>query len=189
MTRPHHLAFLLAALTTLHGCARPQRTIVITVGGLGFSQMYDLRTTIAKEVPDAKVVSAGAWDAYKADILTLATDPPRERIILIGHSFGCEAIARAAAELPRVDLAIFIDPAWSDFQLARTIDRYLWYTRSRFDLTRQARIVGATGPRQIDGGHNDLPHSPALIAQVVAEIRRIAREPADKPNRRNLATR
>jgi pimeloyl-ACP methyl ester carboxylesterase len=167
------LAFLSALLC---GCAKPQRTLVVTVGGLGFSQMHELRMAVEKQCPDAKVVSAGAWDAYKTDITKIATAKPRQHIILIGHSFGCEAIDRAAAELPKVDLAVFIDPAWSDFSLAATIQHYLWFKRSSIGIEREARIVGASGPRQIAGGHNDIPHSPELIAQVVAEIQRIDRD-------------
>src|SRR5437762_5104 len=95
--------FLLAALAS---CAHPEPTLVVTVGGLGFSQMGDLRQAIAKSCPQATVISAGMWDAYKTDIKALATAKPHLHIILVGHSFGCEAIAQAAAQMPRVDLAI-----------------------------------------------------------------------------------
>jgi pimeloyl-ACP methyl ester carboxylesterase len=153
--------------------------------------MHDLRNAVERECPEAKVVSAGAWDAYKTDIRKIATEKPREHIVLIGHSFGCEAISGAAAELPKVDLAVFIDPAWSDFPLAPTIDHYLWYKRTKFDITRQARIMGASGARPIPGGHNDLPHSPELIAQVVAEVQRVSRQVPDRERRqpRELAGR
>jgi pimeloyl-ACP methyl ester carboxylesterase len=177
--RAVRVLLLLVFIAGLWGCARPERTLVITVGGLGFSQMHDLRKAVERQCPDAKVVSAGAWDAYKADIHKIAAKKPRDHIVLIGHSFGCEAISDAAAELPKVDLAVFIDPAWSDFPLAPTIERYLWYKRTKFDITRQARIVGASGARPIPGGHNDLPHSPELIAQVVAEVQRLSTQPPE----------
>jgi hypothetical protein len=124
------------------------------------------------------------WDAYNADLKKIATDKPRDHIVFIGHSFGCRAIDDAADELPRVDLAVFIDPAWNDFDLSPNINRYLWFKRSSFDIEREANIVGASNPQKIPGGHNEIPHSPLLISQVVAEVQRISREPPpkDKPH-------
>jgi hypothetical protein len=177
---------LLLLLLFLTACARPQRTIVITVGGAGFSQMHDLRKTLERECPDAKIVSAGAWDAYKTDLPKIATQKPREHIILIGHSFGCSAISHAADQLSHVDLAIFIDPAWNDFPLSAHISQYLWFTRSGFDLERRAKIIGASNPIEIQGSHNEIPHSADLIAQIVAQVQRISREP-DSPDRNSYA--
>jgi len=164
---------LVLALGAFFGCAKPEPTLVVTVGGLGFSQMYDLRVAVKEQCPEAKVVSAGMWDAYKSDIKKIATEKPRQHIILIGHSLGCEAIDKAAEALPRVDLAVFIDPAWDDFRLSSTIGKCLWYQRSTFALVRQARIAGAPPAKIIRGGHNDIPHSPDLIAEVVAAIKRV----------------
>jgi len=168
------LAALLLILV-MWGCAQQKKTLVVTVGGAGFSQMHDLRTALEHDCPEAKVVSAGMWDAYKADIPGIAARYHPERIILIGHSFGCGAIDDAAAGMKQVDLAVFIDPAWNDFPLSKTIDRYLWFKRSTFGIEREARIVGASGATRIEGGHNDIPHSPELIRQVVTEVNRVAR--------------
>ncbi len=173
---------LLLLSLALAACAHPQRTLVVTVGGAGFSQMHDLRMALEKECPDAKIVSAGAWDAYNADLKKIATDKPRDHIIFIGHSFGCRAIDDAADELAgatakKVDLAVFIDPAWNDFDLSPNINRYLWFKRSTFDIEREARIIGASNPQKIPGSHNEIPHSPLLISQVVAEVQRISRQP------------
>jgi hypothetical protein len=167
---------LVALAAALGGCAKTPRTLVVTVGGAGFSQMHDLRMAIKDQCPEAEVVSAGMWDAYKADIGKIVAAKPRDHVILIGHSFGCGAIDDAADALPRVDLAVFIDPAWNDFSLSRTIARHLWFQRSTFGIEREAKILGASGAKKIEGGHNDIPHSPELIAQVVAEVNRIARQ-------------
>ena len=169
----HKLLALGLLLWGLGGCARPEPTLVVTVGGLGFSQMGDLRHAVKRECPQAKVVSAGAWDAYKADIKAIATAKPHEHIILIGHIFGCPAIAQAAEKLPNVDLLVFIDPAWSDFRMPSNVPQYLWYRRSGIGLEREARIIGAATSRTIKGGHNDIPHAPELIAGVVQAINHI----------------
>ena len=156
------------------GCAKPEpRTVVVTVGGAGFSQMHDLRMALEQQCPEARVVSAGMWDAYKSDIKKMVEAEPRTHVILIGHSFGCGAIDEAADALGGVDLAVFIDPAWNDFKLSKQIDRYLWFKRSTIDIEREAKIVGANGAETIKGGHNDIPHSAELIAQVVAEVKRV----------------
>ena len=64
------LAWLVLVLLagSVLGCAQTQPTLVVTVGGMGFSQMYDLRVAVKAQCPEAKVVSAGMWDAYKTDL-------------------------------------------------------------------------------------------------------------------------
>ena len=166
---PRLLALLLGVLC-FAGCAHPEPTLVVVVGGLGISQLGDLRHEVQRQCPQAKVVNAGGWDGYKSDLKAIATAKPHEHIIFVGHSFGCGAIAEAASQLPRVDLAVFIDPAWNDFPLPRTVARCLWFRRSGGGLEREARVVGAPGPKVIKGGHNDIPHSPELIASVVGAI-------------------
>lgn len=166
------LMFLLA-FCSLPGCAHPEPTLVVFVGGLGFSQLGDLRHAVIKQCPEAKVVNAGGWDGYKADVKAIATAKPHEHIIFVGHSFGCQTIDQAAAKLPRVDLAVFIDPAWDDFRLSNSIAHYLWFKRSGFGVERKAQIAGAVATKTIEGGHNDIPHSAELIAEVVAAIKGI----------------
>jgi len=168
------LLALAVVLLCLSGCARPEPTLVVVVGGLGLSQLGDLRHAVIDQCPQAKVVSAGAWDGYKADITGIATAKPHDHIILVGHSLGCPAIAQAAEQLPKVDLAVFIDPAWDDFRLPRGVERYLWYQRTGFGLEREAHIVGAARTSTIEGGHNAIPHAPELIAGVVRAINSIS---------------
>ncbi|MCL2648523.1 MAG: hypothetical protein FWD61_16200 [Phycisphaerales bacterium] len=165
-------------LWLLSACAKNKPTLVVCVGGMGYSQLGDLRRTIIKQCPQAKVVNAGGWDGYKANLKKIATAKPRQHIIFIGHSFGCGAINDAAKKLPKVDITVFIDPAWSDFHLSQNILQYLWYKRSGIGIERQAKIIGASSPRVIKGGHNDIPHSPKLIAEVVQAINALQSKPA-----------
>jgi pimeloyl-ACP methyl ester carboxylesterase len=162
---------LLATLCGLSACDDSQPTLVIVVGGLGSTQLDDLRNAIAHQCPDATVVSTGNWDGYKADLNPLIAQNPHQRLILVGHSLGCQTIAKAADHLPAVDLTVFIDPCWDDFQLPKNVDRYLWYRRSDFGLERKARILGAAAPKTIAGGHNSIPHSSVLIDEVVAAVK------------------
>ena len=143
---------------------------MITSGGLGFSQMGDVRRAIEKQCPDADVVSAGWWDAYKSDMAQIIRDKPHDHIVLVGHSLGCQTIAETAKKVSKVDLVVLIDPAWDDIHLPRNIERCLWYRRSDFGWEREANVSGGSGFITIKGGHNDIPQSPQLIEAVVQAI-------------------
>ncbi|MCL2639218.1 MAG: hypothetical protein FWD53_00080 [Phycisphaerales bacterium] len=166
------LVMLMAWL--LGACAKTKPTLVVTVGGMGYSQLRTLRLMIIQECPYAKVVNAGGWDGHNANLKRIAESKPRTNIIFIGHSFGCGAINEAAEKMQKLDLAVFIDPAWNDFNLSKNIVDHIWYQRSGMGIERQAQIVGSTvTPRTIKGGHNDIPHSPMLIAEVINAIHAI----------------
>ncbi len=158
------------AICVLSGCAKPIQ--VITVGGLGFSQMGDLRHAIERRCPNADVVSAGWWDAYKSDLPKIIRQSPHRHLVLIGHSLGCQTIAETAEKVSKVDLLVLIDPAWDDIRLPRNIDRSLWYRRADFGFPRLANVTGATAVT-IQGGHDAIPHSTELIENVVTAINRI----------------
>jgi pimeloyl-ACP methyl ester carboxylesterase len=168
------LLLMVLVVGTIFGCAKPKGTLVVVVGGLGLSQLGDVRRAVEKNCPDCDVVNAGGWDGYKADLEKIATEKKRQHVIMVGHSFGCGAIAETAEKLPKLDLAVFIDPAWDDFKLPRTVGKYLWFKRSGFGIEREARIIGARqGAVTIQGGHNDIPHSDVLIAGVVHAVRQV----------------
>jgi pimeloyl-ACP methyl ester carboxylesterase len=162
--------FLLATLLCFFAGCSKEPTLVVVVGGLGLSQLSDLRKSLEQQCPQATVVSAGDWDGYKADLKAIAASKPFPHVVFIGHSFGCQAIARAAGQLSKVDLAVFIDPAWDDVHLSKTIEHYLWFQRSGIGIEREAQIVGADRPKIIKGDHNSIPHSPELIAEVVDAV-------------------
>jgi hypothetical protein len=172
---------------SIFGCAKPKGTLVVVVGGLGLSQLRDVRQAVERQCPDVDVVNAGGWDGYKANLEAIAKEKKRQHVIMVGHSFGCGAIADAAAKLPKVDLAVFIDPSWNDFKLPGTVGRYLWYKRSNFDIEREAKIIGARNPVTIHGGHNDIPHSPELINGVVSAVKRVSAETGAVSGRRLVA--
>jgi predicted alpha/beta hydrolase family esterase len=143
--------------------------LVITVGGLGFSQMGDLRRAIQRQCPKADVVSAGFWDAYKADLVRMIRKSPHDHVILVGHSLGCQTVARTASEVKKIDLAVLIEPAGGDIRLPTSVGRTLWYQRSDFSLVWKAKVVGASAVT-IKGGHDDITRSAELIGQVVRAI-------------------
>lgn len=153
------------------GCA-PKPVLVITVGGLGFSQMGNLRHAIDKRCNNADVQSAGAWDAYKTDLVAMVKKSPHKHVVLIGHSLGCGAIDQAAEKLPKVDLLVFLEPAWDEIRVPRQVQKVLWYRRTNFDFIRPGTIRGFK-PIDIQGGHNDVPNATPVIEQVVKTINEI----------------
>lgn len=157
------LAFLF-----ISGCSH-KPTLVITVGGMGFSQMGDLRRAIERQCPEADVVSAGLWDAYKSDLLQIIEKSPHRHVVLIGHSLGCQTVAETARKVSKMEFAVLIEPAGNEIRLPRSVGRCLWYQRSDFDLIGKAKVVGVS-PVKIKGGHNDILHSEELIAGVVKAI-------------------
>jgi hypothetical protein len=164
-------AVILAALCGASACEQSHSTLVIVVGGLGASQMSDLHDALTREFPDATIISAGGWDGYKADVNAIIAQNPRRHIVLVGHSLGCQTIARAAEQVSSIDLTVFIDPCWDDIQLPKNVDRYLWYQRSGFGFERKARIIGASAPTTIQGSHNGIAHAPMLIEEVLGAVR------------------
>jgi hypothetical protein len=168
MPRGRRIQILALIVCFLTGCAhRP--TLVITVGGLGFSQMGNVRRAIEKQCPNADVVSAGAWDAFKADLPKIIRESPHDHYVLVGHSLGCQTNTETAKKVSKVDLLVYLDPAWDDIRLPRNVQTCLWYQRSNWDWIREANVVGAS-PWIIKGGHNDVPQSAEVIAAVVRSI-------------------
>src|SRR4051794_15714525 len=102
-------AIVVIAICFVTGCSH-KPTLVITVGGLGFSQMGNVRRAIEKQCPNADVVSAGAWDAFKTDLPKIIRESPHEHYVLVGHSLGCQTINEAAKKVSKVDLLVFIEP-------------------------------------------------------------------------------
>jgi pimeloyl-ACP methyl ester carboxylesterase len=163
--------FILAGIFCLAvGCARP--ILVVTVGGLGFSQMGTVRRAIEKQCPDADVKSAGFWDAFKTDVQKMLRESPHDHVVLIGHSLGCQTIAQATRQVKKVDLLVLIEPAGDDIRLQKNVEKYLWYQRTNFDWIRPAKISGAS-PTRINGGHNDIAQSPEVVNSVVKAINEI----------------
>src|SRR3954451_21665427 len=117
---------VITAVCVIAGCA-PRPVLVITVGGLGFSQMGNVRRAIEKQCPNADVVSAGAWDAFKADLPKIIRESPHDHYVLVGHSLGCQTITETAKKVSKVDLLVYIEPAWDDIQLPRNVQQCLWY--------------------------------------------------------------
>ena len=167
---PGRTIALLLLAGCLAACDKQEPTLVVVVGGWGSNQLDDLRQAVVRECPQATVLSAGEWDGYKADLEAIIAENRHGRVVLVGHSLGCHTIARTAGVLPKVDLTVFIDPAWDDFSLPASVNRHLWYRRSGLGLERQANIHGAVGPRIIQGGHNSIAHSAELIDEVIAAI-------------------
>ena len=160
------LALLLLVGCLLPGCAASKPTLVVLVGGAGLSQLGEIGANILAQCPDAAVIETGGWDGFRADLKQVVKDHPCEGLVLIGHSWGCQTIAQAAADISRVNLVVMIDPAGDDVTLPPSVVSCLWYQRSDADVERMATISNGGSPEIIEGDHNSICHSPRLIAEV-----------------------
>jgi hypothetical protein len=168
------LALLLLMACLLPGCATSKPTLVVLVGGAGLSQLGEIGANISARCPDADVIESGGWDGFRANLKQVVRDHPCQALILIGHSFGCQTIAQAAADISRVELVVMIDPAWDDITLPSSVVSCLWYQRGDAGVERMAIITNGGRPETISGDHNDICHSPRLIAEVSQIVNNIS---------------
>jgi len=183
------VVFLLVLAITLGGCVGNRPTLVVFVGGAGLSQLGDLKTAVSAACPDADVIEISAWDGFRSDVARVINARQPRGVVLIGHSFGCETIARAATQLRTVDLAVLIEPAWDDIVLPRNVQSCLWYQRSEIGMERRAVVHGGGRPITVPGGHNDLPRTPEVIVEVVRFVDRISARHATQERMQHLMRR
>ena len=180
-------ALLLLLFTVMMpACASSKPTVVLLVGGAGLSQLGELGENISAICPDAEVIETGGWDGFRADVHRIALNHSGQGLVLIGHSFGCQTIARDAAQIPGIDLVVMIDPAWDDITLPPTIRSCFWYQRSQAGLERTATIRNGGSPMIIASDHNDICHSPRLISEVTQAVRGISERNATQQRIRTM---
>ena len=177
---------LLLVALSLPACATSKPTLVVLVGGAGLSQLGDLGETISAMCPDADVMEASGWDGFRADLKRIVKERPSRGLVLVGHSFGCETIAKAAAGIPAVDLVVMIDPAWDDITLGPTIGSCLWYQRGDAGMERQAVVRNGGRPILIGGDHNDICHSQRLREEVARVVMELSESKARQERMRSL---
>jgi len=132
------------------------------------------------------VVETGGWDGFRGDVERAATDPPCQGVILIGHSFGCETIARAAAHMRGVDLVVMIDPSWDDITLRPGLS-CMWYQRAEDGgMERRAAVRNGGRPVIVAADHNGMCHNAQVIAEVAQAVRNISERRAIQQRLRNL---
>lgn len=180
------LPLLLLLTLLLPACATSKPTLVVLVGGAGLSQLGELGANISARCPDADVIETGGWDGFRADLKQVVRDHPCEGLILIGHSFGCQTIARDAAAISAVELVVMIDPAWDDITLPPSVASCLWFQRADPGIERTAIIRNGGRPVTISGDHNDICHSSQLIARVAQVAQDISAQNARRQRLRTM---
>ena len=151
--------------------------LVISSGGFGHNQNDDIEAAVVKRCPKADMVSVAPWDAYKIDLLpVIEAYGQNKKIVLIGHSFGCDSAIHTSFRMKHVDLLVLIDPVstkWGDLPFPCNAVRILAYKRSIAIGPPVAKIDGLN-IQNITGGHNDLPHDPLVIDPVIALINELS---------------
>lgn len=168
----------LSLLTLVAGCgksedpAQPADTVLVElVGGWEKSQLEGrFFTELQARCPKARVQSAGTWNGYKSDFgAALAAETNRKRV-LIGHSFGGEAVAVYTSTHPMA-LTILLDPVRHGWQgeLPTPQGSVLLLVKPH-GLPPTAPVAGVE-PRVISGtDHNGLPTDPRVLNLIVEAI-------------------
>ncbi len=127
-----------------------------------------------------RVVSAGKWDGYKADLPALigqqCSQVAFSFIAVIGHSFAAIPILDLiGVNGPMVDYAAFIDPVSdeafvSSYPMPTKRPPFFWCQRSTFGIEAKLNITDAGAPVIIDGDHNQLPHKTEVLNRLAKDI-------------------
>ena len=146
---------------------------IITVGGLGSSCMGTIEDAFRAD-PKCKVLSAGAWDGYKANLEGIIKANPSPVVAAIGHSFAGIPILKLI-EKGLLQYAGLIDPVsckWfcSSYPMPSVHPKFYWCRRSMPGIERMMDIPGAGEPEIVQGWHNGIPHSQEVVSRLQTDI-------------------
>ncbi len=160
--------------------------LVVTVPGLGKSQMGDIEARFRKD-PRCRVVSVGDLDGYKANLTKIVygnvyAPDGLTNVAVIGHSFAAIPILDLISNHRElVDYAAFIDPVSdedfvSSYPMPANPPPFFWCRRSKVGLETLVgamiplNITDAGQPEIVEGSHNELPHKTEVIERLARDI-------------------
>lgn len=151
---------------------KPTATVTVClVGGLGKSQLTHVGSKIAERFPFLNLVSFGD-DAYRADIAAYILSNNTGPIILLGHSMGADACAKAAATLMQasrvVTLMILYDAVainGKDITIPPNVVKCISFTAGiPTPFITQAQLHGVYRERVVSWtGHNGVPSDRGVV--------------------------
>lgn len=190
MIRPLVITILLVTLASvaallLCSCKPPappappkaDAPLIVSVGGLGNSQLPDFDAAVTAAFPNVSLASMGSPNGYLADVAGYVNSHPHgATVILAGHSFGCATICRDAAKIGPIALMLLLDPVAdeagvSEMSVTANVRRCLVFRRGRPDIERQATVHGIFEEVVIDADHNGLPHDARCLQLSTEAIR------------------
>ncbi len=144
---------------------------MLTVGGLGSSQMADIEARFRKD-PRCHVVSAGNWNGYVQDLAGIIAANALPFVAVIGHSFAAIPILDI---IEHIQYAAFIDPVSdetfvSSYPMPTKRPPFFWCQRSKPGIEVKLNITDAGQPEIIEGSHNELPHKTEVIERLARDI-------------------
>ncbi len=174
------LAILALLVTTLlTSCSRPPEPappkptapVVLTVGGLGSSQLQDVVLALAA-MKDFQTVDMGSPNGYRADLQGYANSIPNDIRAAVGHSAAGGALCRAALTCPKLRHLVLLDPAMdSDITVPTDVD-CLVVVADPTPFITQSRVHGVYREVHSPYSHNVFLHHPEVVAMVVGEVSR-----------------
>lgn len=136
--------------------------LCIFVNGLGNGQLQDVEDHFLT-LPNVSIVTFSDHDDWKNDVSDYISHSSYNKLVLIGHSWGC---ARIVEDCAKADLVIMYDPvAFNQGRLIlRDYKSTIVFARDGGGLPAKADIAPTNTSYSIRrytivGGHNDIPHN------------------------------
>ena len=151
------------------------RITVLCIGGLSDDCTLPIYTAIKERCqPDVDVIQIAPKDAYRVDVdAYLKANPPGQKLVLIGHSWGTNRAAVTASN-HHTSLAVMIDPvAWHGdmFALPADVEKCFVYYRSQAFGPVTASVFGpVTQTKTIQGDHGSICFNAELIGEIVEAV-------------------
>lgn len=155
----------------------PAAPLIVSVGGLGWSQLGAFNGQIAVNFPAVTLANFGPFNGYLGDVAGYTNAyPHRTGVIFAAHSFGCQTVCESSAVVGDVALIILYDPVCStpgqvDLTVPPNVRRCLVFRRSKIGVERMAVMHGVYEEIIVpNAGHNDVPSSAMALDISMAAI-------------------
>jgi len=176
----------LAILAVLATCKRSpdpapapaSAPLVCNISGLGGSQTDSQLDDILVMEHTFSGMQTAIWNnnGWMSPVADYCRKSKYDRLIFVAHSFGGQAACDEAAKLPAVDLLILIDPVCHDWgkstiTVPSSVKACVVFRRASegwgvIGIERRATVMGKAMIVDVGGGHNQIPHDPAVIAEI-----------------------
>jgi hypothetical protein len=149
------------------------RAIVVCIGGAWEDCTGTIYQAVKERCPDVDVVQVGDYDAYKVDVGEwLNAHPHSPNVILVGHSRGGDAIAKAAVKT-KISYAFFIDPVaveGATLKVPASLQGTIYYRSQAFGFVTAKIEGGRTTTKVVSGDHGSITQSLTVIDEIVDKV-------------------
>lgn len=148
----------------------------IFVGGLGWNQLHSIMDALAALRPDVNIVNMGDNNAWMNSPADWGNANPHGKLVLIGHSFGCDTAMRDAARIGDVECAVLMDPVAhgagnSQIRIPLKIKNVYVYRATESTIgVNPAWLHGTFWSTEVTGAHSEICHNPEVVAEIAGRL-------------------